>query len=191
MKAAPGPAIAACMLALLVGCAGLPGSAPPPVPRPAAAQISAYTLSGRISVRQAEARYIANISWRHAAAADEIMLTTPFGSGIAALTRDASGASLVSADHGRLQAPDWDALAAQAFGAELPLARLPRWLLADVPAGAQRDAAGRPRHFAQDGWEVDFERYESEAPAALPVLIEFRRGDIEVRLKIDTWELVR
>jgi len=185
-----GPLLVVFLMAL-GGCAELPGRLPrPAVERLPAADIRDYALTGRISVSHGEARYIVNISWRHEAALDEIFLTTPLGSGIATLTRDAAGARLITADHGRMEAGDWDELAQQAFGVDLPLERLPRWVLADAPAGAQRDRAGRPAHFSEDGWSVDFGAYESELPLALPVLIELRRDDVAVRLKIDAWERV-
>ena len=40
-----------------------------------------------------------------------------------------------------------------------------------------------------DGWLVAYLEYESDAADALPTLVELRREDIEVRLKIDEWLL--
>jgi outer membrane biogenesis lipoprotein LolB len=40
-----------------------------------------------------------------------------------------------------------------------------------------------------DGWQIAYLVYESAAPDALPTLIELRRDDIDVRLKIDTWQI--
>ncbi len=187
--ALPALLLAVALIVALAGCASLP--APAPATARPAATTGDYEFTGRISVRHGDARYIANLSWQHDASHDAILLATPMGQGLAELSRDASGAQLIAADGRRLAAADWDGLAAQAFGVELPLASIGRWLVADAPAGAQRDAAGRPLAFRQDGWSVAYEGYASEDPGARPRLIEIRREDIELRLKIDAWQEAR
>lgn len=149
-------------------------------PRPPRETIAAFAFEGRIAVRQGETRHYANIAWRHDAARDEILLTTPLGQGVAELARDAAGARLTMADRRRVEAPDWEALSAQVFGAPLPLTGLPRWLLG-LGEGPPPDS----------GWRIDIIERESALPDALPILIEMRREDIELRLKIDEWSDVR
>lgn len=177
--------------AMIGGCTLLQAPAVSLAPRPPASAIEAYTLSGRISVRQGEVRHASNITWEHNASRDEILLSTPLGQGIAELTRDAGGARLVTSDRREFSAPDWEDLSTSVFGFALPLSFLPRWVVADVPGSAKRDAAGRPQHFSDRGWMVDYRDYESESVYALPQLIEIRRDDIEVRLKIDEWQMIR
>jgi len=179
-------------VAALAGCASLTRPSQTPVSaRPLATTIVAFEFTGRISVRHGDARYVANIAWQHDAAHDEILLSSPLGQGLAELSRDATGARLRTADQRRIDAADWEGLALQAFGAELPLAMLPRWIVADAPEGAQRDGAGRPLAFRQDGWSVDYGSYESDAAEALPQFIAVKRADIELRMKIDAWQSVR
>ena len=161
------------------------------MPRPARAAIVAYELSGRISIRQGEQRYVANIWWRHDLRNDKILLTTPFGQGIAELSRDATGAHLLTSDRREFTGPDWQTLSVKVFGFALPLTALPRWVLGDAPAGAQRDAAGRAQQFSDDGWRLDYREYEGPGADALPQLIDLARGDIAIRLKIDDWAAVR
>lgn len=156
--------------------------------RPARATVAAFAADGRLAARQAETRSHVNFSWRHQRDSDDILLTTPLGQGIAELTRDARGARLVTADRQTAEAADWEGLSAQVFGFALPLSTLPRWLLADV-AATVRDAAGRPQQALVDGWDIRYLAYESPAADALPTLVEFRRDDIELRLKVDEWRL--
>ena len=188
------PALA--LTCLLAACAQLPGaiSEEAAMPRPARAAISGYILTGRIAVSQGQQRHAVNITWRHSAARDEIFLATPLGQGIAELTRDAAGARLTTAERREFNAPDWQALSVQVFGFPLPLSALPRWLLAEVPAEAldvKYDRAGRPQWMAADGWQVAYLEYASNAVDALPALIELKREDIEVRWKIDEWQVSR
>jgi outer membrane lipoprotein LolB len=159
---------------LLAGCATLPAPSRPPVDA-----ISAFAFSGRIAVRQAEARHHLTIDWRHAPGRDEILLATPLGQGVAEIVRDAAGARLLLADKRAFAAADWGALTEQVFGFRLPLAASSRWLL-----GAQDGTD-------MEGWRLRVIEREGEAADALPALIELRRDDIEVRLKIDEWSEVR
>lgn len=124
-------------------------------------------------MRQGEVRHNARVDWRHATGRDEILLTTPFGQGVAELTRDASGARLVLADQRRFVADDWSTLAQQVFGFPLPLGTSARWLLGDVAD--------------TEGWRVTIVERESAAVDALPTVFELERDDIAVRLKIDEW----
>jgi outer membrane lipoprotein LolB len=141
-------------------------------------KLTQFELDGRIVVRESQSRHYANISWRHDATHDEILLTTPLGQGVAELSRDARGARLVTADRKEFLATTWEGLAEQVFGTRLPLDDLPAWL------------AGRPPNPAS-GWRVEYLEYQSEAADALPTLIEARRGDIELRLKVSEWITTR
>jgi outer membrane lipoprotein LolB len=136
--------------------------------------LSAFFLEGRIAVRQDQVRHYANMTWRHSAGQDEIFLTTPLGQGVAELRRDAAGARLLTADHQETVAADWEDLATQVFGYRLPLDGLSAWL------------AGRPPQPAI-GWKVEYLDYDSTAADALPTLIELRRNDLEIRVKVDQW----
>lgn len=137
-----------------------------------------FELDGRIVVRESQSRHYGNISWRHDAQGDRILLTTPLGQGVAELSRDGRGARLVMADRKELAAADWEGLAEQVFGASLPLNDLPNWLSGRAPP-------------VSSGWRVDYLEYQSDAIDALPTLIEVTRGDIGLRLKVSEWISVR
>ena len=125
-------------------------------------------------VRQGDALHHANIAWRHGPDRDQILLTTPMGQGVAQLTRDAFGARLAIADGREFAAADWEDLAARIFGSRLPLDQLPDWLAGKAPPELSV-------------WRVRYLDYESAAVDALPTLIEVKRDDLELRLKVDSW----
>lgn len=158
---------------LLAGCA----SVPPAPPRPAHESISAFAFTGRIAMRQGEARHNVRIDWRHAPERDEVLLATPLGQGIAEIVRDTAGARLTLADRRSFAAADWSELASEVFGFRLPLGAATRWLLG---------ATG-----AAEGWRVRVLEREGDLPNALPTLLEFERDDILVRLRIDEWAEVK
>lgn len=176
------------LAALLAGCQMMPSLRADIAPRPVRASIAAFSMDGRIAAHQGEQHHYANIAWHHTPADDDIVLTTPLGQGVAELSRAADGARLVTADRRTVVAPDWESLSSQIFGFALPLEGMPRWLLGDV-APSSRDDRGRPLAAVVDGWDIRYLDYESAAAGALPVLIELRRDDIELRLKVDAWEM--
>lgn len=182
---------------ILAACAQLPQTLTPdavPTQRQAQRRAGEFYLSGRLAVTQREQRHAMSVTWQHGTMRDQIFLSTPLGQGIAELTRDGGGARLVTADRREFSAPDWQNLALQMFGFSLPLASLPRWLLADVPAeamGVSYDRAGRPQHMVVEGWRIAYLDYAGDAADALPALIEMQHEEITVRLKIDQWQSVR
>jgi outer membrane lipoprotein LolB len=161
------------LVLFLAGCAAVPLVPPRPAPQ----DITQFAFVGRLAVRQGETRHHVNVDWRHDAQRDEILLTTPLGQGVAEIVRDAARARLTLADKRSFVADDWSALSRQVFGFPLPLNASARWLLGDVTAS--------------EGWRVTVVQRETDAPDALPTVIELERDDIAVRLKIDEWSEVR
>ena len=179
------------VLLLLAACAQQPRLESPP--RPARESIVSYTLEGRISVRRGDNARQAGLTWQHNADRDEIELSGPLGQKAARLSRDAGGARLETASRETVSAADWSSLAERVLGVALPLDNLAHWAMATVDAeagrNAQRDPMGRPLHVWADGWQIDYRAYETESPDALPTLIELQRDNIDVRLKIDAWQI--
>jgi outer membrane lipoprotein LolB len=183
--------LAVAFLALTAGCATLNSAVT--TPRPAREAIDAFRIEGRIAVRRAGESFSAGIEWRHDAQSDEIVVSGPLGQGLARLTAGGGTALLETSDQKRFVAADLDGLSEQVFGTPLPVSGLGRWVLGRPAAGgaARVDAAGRLAGLSEQGWVIEYLRYESEAPDALPELLQARREDVEVRLKIDSWNLSR
>jgi outer membrane lipoprotein LolB len=53
----------------------------------------------------------------------------------------------------------------------------------------QIDRQGRPQSFSDRGWRVAYLDYEADTADALPALIQLRRDDLDVKLRIDQWNL--
>ncbi|MEZ5615857.1 MAG: lipoprotein insertase outer membrane protein LolB [Rhodocyclaceae bacterium] len=180
------------LLAVLAsGCALLEPAQP--LSRPAREAIVSFHIEGRIAVRRADERFSAGIDWRHDAQSDEIVVSGPLGQGLARLTAGGGSALLETADRKRYLAADLDALSEQVFGVRLPVSGLGRWVLGRSAFGgaASVDAAGRLTGLSEQGWMIEYLRYESNAPDALPELLQARREDVEVRLVIDNWAVAR
>lgn len=180
----------------LAGCAHWPGfsAEAPAVVLTLPALPVAFRLDGRVSVKAGEESFSGGLAWRRDAAIEELLLRTPLGQGVAELRGGPAGMELKNAE-GRLSyAADADALVRQALGLELPLRGLAWWVVGlPRPESAYRavpDADGHLGELVQDGWLINFSRYETFNGRPLPGKLVARRGDdLEVRLVIDTWDL--
>lgn len=179
--------LAAGFLVLTAGCAVLETAVT--ASRPVREAIEDFRIEGRIAVRRAGESFSAGIDWRHDAHSDEIVISGPLGQGLARLTSGGGTALLETADRKRYVAADLDGLSEQVFGARLPVSGLGRWVLGRSASGgaARLDDAGRLVGLSEQGWTIEYLRYENEAKDALPELLQARREDVEVRLKIDRW----
>ena len=172
---------------LISGCASLPS--PPPSPPPAREALDAFSLEGRFSLRQENKNYSGKMSWRHQGADNTLLLSSPFGQGLAEITTRANGAQLTTSDGKLYTAADTETLTQQVLGYPLPLAQLTDWVRGrdDAPGLAERDAFGRPLRLSHQDWRIEY-GYEGDDPAAAPSRIFAERtGGLELRLKIDEW----
>lgn len=174
----------------LSGCATVPPTAPL-TQRPLRESLKDFSLEGRLSVKREGQSYSGLVSWQHRAGRDEILLSTPLGQGVASLVGDEHQARLELADRRSYTAADVEGLSEQVFGARLPLSLLPLWVLGRTGSEGRlvRDELRRPAHLVDRGWEIDYLAFESDAPNALPTRLMLQRGDLEVRLAIDSWTL--
>ncbi|MBS0319528.1 MAG: outer membrane lipoprotein LolB [Proteobacteria bacterium] len=177
--------VATCVLAVIAGCATRPppvSHAPPPV-------AEAFSLQGRISVRHGTDALAANVAWTHSASDDHIELATPLGTGIARMTRDASGATIELADGRRERAASFATLTEASLGVPIPVAGLASWVQGAPRAGSaariERDGAGRTSTLDQDGWSIVY-AYADDA-ATRPRRLVATYPDIDLRLVIDAW----
>jgi outer membrane lipoprotein LolB len=164
--------------ALLAACAALTEA---PVPA------GGFEMSGRFAVRYGKEGASGKILWRHSDEADELLITSPLGQGIARLSRDGGQYRLVGGNGREYEATDPEALTRDALGWSLPLAGLPDWVRGRASPGQPvelvRDADGRALELRQDGWRVDYEEFKDNLPSRLRLL----RKDLEIRLIVDRW----
>jgi outer membrane lipoprotein LolB len=174
-------------LALALGaCATVPTSSPPVAPEPVAD--APFDVSGRLSAKRGSDGAAASFDWSHAPGRDVIALSTPLGTTLAQLTRDADGAALVLPDRPPERARDVATLADRALGMPLPVESLAWWIRGVPHPGSahaiERDAAGRASVLRQDGWAIVYTYAEA---ATRPRLVVASYPDLEVRVVLDAW----
>jgi outer membrane lipoprotein LolB len=149
-----------------------------------------FELSGRIAVQYRDDAGSGNIAWRHGARRDEMLLTTPFGQGIARLARAGDEITLSTQDGREFRAADAEVLTERVLGFRLPLLGLADWVRgrpasapAPAPTRQRADAAGRLAELEQSGWRIEYLEYEG----ALPSRLKLNFPGLELRLAVSAW----
>ena len=159
-------------------CAALPepGQAPP----------GGFELSGRAAINSARNSGSVRFFWRHSNDADEMLVTSPVGQGIARITRQGDRFRLVTGDRQEYAAADAESLTDQALGWRLPLSGLPDWVQAranpDRPSTVTGQV-GEGLEIRQDGWRVAYDEFRGGRPFRM----RLSREDLEIRMVVDQW----
>jgi outer membrane lipoprotein LolB len=166
-------------LLILGGCAQLETRVPHDV---------RFDLSGRLAARYRDEAFSGNIAWRHAGSADEMLITSSLGAGIARIVRDGDNVTLTTAEPREYRAADAEALTEEVLGFRVPLAGLAEWVQGkpstDSPASADYAPDGRLRSLQQQGWKVEYLEYQGSRPSRLRLTYP----GIELRLAISEWK---
>ena len=176
---------------LLGGCAAVPPAleqAPSPLPSQPSAKQEGFQIIGRMAVQYDGQAFSGGLRWRHTLAADELLLSSPLGQGVAQIVRDADGITLVNAaDQQTYHAQDAEELTEGVLGWRLPLSGMAYWVRGKAAPGANqpRYEAGQLVRLDQDGWQIDYSGYSQIGGELLPKRIFLQRGDLDIRLVID------
>jgi outer membrane lipoprotein LolB len=171
-------ALAALLAAFAAGCAELPS-----VP----GERYDFELTARFAARYRDEAASGTLLWRHHAARDEVMLSSPFGQGLVRISRDGEVVTLTASDDRRYSAADAETLTEQVLGFRLPLRGLTEWVRArpatDAPAQAEYATDGRLLVLEQHGWRIEYTAYEGVQPRRL----KLNYPGLELRLAITEW----
>ena len=174
------------------------------VPYSADARAASFLLTGRAAVKGGKESFSGGVQWRHDDGGDEILLLSPLGQALAQIQLNPDGASLTTSEHQSYYAADVESLTEQVLGWHLPLMGLQYWVQgANSPiSGAEIDLDGNRRVVAirQDGWNIDYADYfpasetyaaqarsQTQAEAVRPRLLLLKRGDLQIKIVIDSW----
>lgn len=153
--------------------------------------VSEWHLVGRISLDDGEEGGSGKLQWVVRAGHSSIDFHGAMGRGAWHLEINPAGASLRLANGNEYFAQDVDALVRQQIGWPIPVEALQWWVRGLAAPGAgyaqQLDDTGRLTSLTQFGWQIDFNRYNSDAGVALPVRLDARQNDYRVKLAVSRW----
>jgi outer membrane lipoprotein LolB len=169
-----------------------------PVAGSADARSAYFLLTGRAAVKGGKESFSGGVQWRHAERGDEILLLSPLGQTLAQIELNPDGASLTTSEHQSYYAADVESLTEQVLGWHLPLMGLQYWVQGmnspSTAAEMDLDGDGRVVAIRQDGWNIDYATYfpasavqVAQIYAPRPRLLLLKRGDLQIKLVIDTW----
>lgn len=171
--------LAVTAVSALAGCATVP---PPVAP-------GGFELVGRVAVRYGTEGATGRVTWRHDRLADDLVISSPLGQGIAEIGRRGDTYTLVTADGRRLTATDPERLTEDALGWRLPLAGLPDWVqgrpLDGVAAETRLDGT-RLVELRQLGWTIEY--LARDETTLLPTRMRLSREALDIRLVIEDWQ---
>jgi len=153
-----------------------------------------FELQGRAALRYGTEGGSTRIAWRHSGAADDLLITTSLGQGVARITRQDGRVRLVTADGNEYSAADAETVTESVLGWRLPLAGLPDWVRgrpsAGRPAQTRNDDNGRIAGIEQDAWRITYSAWEGDLPSRLTLNHDGVGGHsaVEIRLIIDQWK---
>ena len=181
--------IAILLVLLLSACAS---SKMPQETRVPQAELLPFAFNGRVTTFHDGKRSSAGLRWTHRGIDDEILLLAPFGQTVARIHSDKQGVSL-EASGKYYFAQDAESLTEEVLGWHLPMSGMRYWVLALPAAGSQveieHDSLGKVTVLRQDGWEIHYLSYASEAADSLPLRLTLQRDAVEIKLFIDEWEV--
>lgn len=147
-----------------------------------------FELSARFAARYRDEAASGLLAWRHRAGADDVLLSSAFGQGLARITREGDAVVLVAGDDKRYAAADAETLTEQVLGFRLPLRGLADWVRArpapDAPARPVYAKDGRLLSLEQLGWRIEYLGYEGMRPTRL----KLSYPGLELRLAIGEWK---
>jgi outer membrane lipoprotein LolB len=132
-----------------------------------------FSLAGRIAARSGTEAFTGNISWRHVASGDELLISTPTGQGVAQIVRQGDAVVLKTAEGREYRAPDSESLTARVLGFPLPIEGLAQWV------------QGKPSPALESrGWTIEYQEYDAQKR---PTRMRVSNQGVELRLAISQW----
>ncbi len=164
----------------------------------ALSQLNRWTIKGRISVQTEYQGGQVDYTWRQINKTDyDIRLQAPMGAGTTVITARDSGISLHTSSGGFMFDTDIDKLMRKLNGWPLPVSGLRYWVRG-MPAPdsdyevRQWSVKGGPQVMLQDGWRIEFKKYNMVSGNMLPGKLFINRingEEVDVRLIIRQWIL--
>jgi len=132
-----------------------------------------FDLAARIAARYGQDSFTGNVAWRHAADGDEMLISTPFGQGVARIVRQGEQVLLTTAEPREYRSNDAEDLTERVLGFRVPIVGLAAWV------------QGKPApELEKRGWKIEYQEYDAQRR---PQRMRLTYQGIELRLAVTQW----
>jgi outer membrane biogenesis lipoprotein LolB len=135
-------------------------------------------VSGRLAVRQGDRSDIAKLRWTRSRGEDLWVISSPLGNEVARVESSPRGAALTRAGAPPEDAASFESLTEKLLGAALDPTMLTAWLHGQAPAAIS------------GGWTVSVDETQRAGDVDLARRITASRGDVVVRLVVDSYRVL-
>jgi outer membrane lipoprotein LolB len=207
MKSAPSFLVPILLITLLAGCASLqpeyqPGTKVPTAPpllnwevyEQTLRSIQSWQVKGKIGVRVPDDAISASINWQQYPESYSIYLSGPLGQGSTWIRGENGQVTLTRGNQAALSASTPEALMQNNLGWSLPISELHYWVRGISSPNSpvitkQHGVDGELIALQQQGWTLNFERYQNVGSWFLPGKLTAQQGDLKLTLSIKEWNL--
>ncbi|WP_417598244.1 lipoprotein insertase outer membrane protein LolB [Oceanospirillum sp.] len=161
-------------------------------------QLTYFQIEGKIRLKTKESSDSANLQWQQQGDSYNMTLSGPFGQTGARMEGSPYQVMLTIPDKGRFIDQSPEKLLYNHFGWDLPISSLLYWIRTLPAPGSgyqsELNQAQQIRLLQQDGWNIHYDRYHSVSSESLqspelPGRIKVNRGQLELTLIINQWQL--
>lgn len=156
--------------------------------------ISQWQAEGKLALSYSGERDTASFDWRQRKQNYAIHLFGPLGQGSTWLKKQAGAVTLEAPKTGRQTAQSAEELMLANLGWQVPVSNMQYWIRglaapAPSPTAVQYDTTSHMVKLQQEGWQVEYQQYETFNGWHLPTKLTAKRDDISLRLVIKQWSL--
>ncbi len=156
-------------------------------------KIHSWNLKGAISIRDSKGANMGSFTWRQKNAAYHISISGPLGIGGIKITGGPGKVTLRKSAKEVYTASNPEQLMQQRLGWQFPLRNLTYWVRGipapGIPAQKKMGANMQLVALKQQGWQINFSRYQRIGNITLPSKLDLFNARLQVRIIIKNWTL--
>lgn len=182
-------------VSLLAACSGLDTTKPPAKTssweshQAELKELHSWELSGKIGIKTPDSSNSASLKWLQKQQNYQIDIRGPWGQGGASIFGQPGKVVIDVAGEGTFEGPDPEFILYQQLGWELPISDI-YWWIRGLPAPNKQFKHAlqdnRLKLLQQNGWEIEYLRYNSLSPT-LPHKLKLTRNGLNITVVVNSW----
>ena len=182
---------------LLTGCASQPSEVIPDLPweqrRAVLATLENWKINGKLALRRTDLAESANMVWVQEGDVAFVSLTGPWGIAATRLRSDGSTLEVTQGEESAIYDISTPEAVADSTGWDLPVHSLSTWVLGiphdDTSAGDMQIDNDLVQAFSEEGWQIQYERYEQFGLYTLPTRMRVENDNIRATIIMYDWSI--